>query len=278
MSRSHPPSLLKTLETTWRKEVGVPAGSSVGLAVSGGPDSMALLHACSLLRERLELRLCALTVDHGLRPEASAETQLVVDFARQLDVEVQVLRIEVAPGSNLQARAREARYAALWGALARRFDSGAFLATAHHKQDRAETVLLRMLRGSSLAGLAVLPPRKEGLLRPLIRVGREDIDRYLARHQVPSVRDPSNEDPRFLRVRVRRELLPLLRELGAGVEEHLNELADEAGHLPEPLGLHREQRRQLMQALQYTDREIDVPLSGGLRLVRRRTQKPGSTS
>lgn len=239
---------------------------------------MALLHACSLLRERLSLKLCAITVDHGLRPEAATETRVVSDFAHGLGVEVQVLRLRLGQGSNLQERAREARYAALWEALDGWAGNEAFLATAHHKQDRAETVLLRILRGTSLSGLAVLPAQQDRLLRPLIRVDRADIERYVARHGLPSVHDPSNEDPRFLRVRVRRELLPLLRELGAGVEEHLNALADEAGQLPEPLGLNREQRRQLLQALRNPDREVDLPFSGGMRLVRKRRQKRPSTA
>jgi tRNA(Ile)-lysidine synthase len=148
------------------------------------------------------------------------------------------------------------------------YSAEAFVATAHHKLDRAETVLLRLLRGTSLEGLAVLPPRSNLIIRPLIRATRKDVEVHLERHQVPSRADPSNEDSRFLRVRVRHELLPLLMELGAGAVDHLVELADEAAQLPEPLGLNREQRRQIRRALRDPRIPVNLRLPGGLLFLR----------
>jgi tRNA(Ile)-lysidine synthase len=99
--------------------------------------------------------------------------------------------------------------------------------TAHHADDRAETVLIRLLRGTSLSGLSVLRARKENLLRPMIRARRADVTRHVERHSLPYAEDPSNRDQRFLRVRVRLELVPLLERLSPRIVEHLNELADD---------------------------------------------------
>lgn len=215
-------------------EASLPRGSALLLAVSGGPDSMALLDATARLAPKLELSLVAHGVDHGLRAEAGKELDLAEAHAKQLGVPFGRTLVEVEPGGNLQARAREARYRALAEAASK---AGArVIATAHHQDDRAETVLLRLLRGAGARGLAVLPPRAPleledpvsiELIRPLIRARRADVVAHLERHEVPASHDPSNENPRFLRVRVRRELLPLLEELDPGITSHLEALADE---------------------------------------------------
>src|SRR5690606_13453664 len=117
-----------------------------------------------------------------------------------------------------------ARYAVL-DARARELD--AWLCTAHHADDRAETVLLRLLRGAGPDGLAALPPRAGRRVRPMLRASRADVLRHVQRHALSVAEDPSNRDPRFLRVRVRRELLPLLRELSPNIVGHLNALAEQ---------------------------------------------------
>src|SRR5260221_314250 len=181
---------------------------------------MALLHVLSRCRGVL-----AHGVDHGLRPEASRELDVAEDFARGLGVPFARSVVAIARGGNLHARARDARYASLREAAS--CAEAAFIATAHHADDRAETVLLRLLRGASPAGLAVLPARAGDLIRPFIRARRSDILAHLARHRIPFALDPSNDDTRFLRARVRRELLPLLAELDRGTVHHLTALADE---------------------------------------------------
>jgi tRNA(Ile)-lysidine synthase len=212
--------------------------------------------------------LLAVSIDHGLRPEAQAEVRQVAEFCQQHAVDFTACQLALLPGGNLHARAREARYEALWKSANDKLGPACFLATAHHKDDRAETVLLRLLRGTSLAGLSVLPLRTERLLRPLALARRVDVEMHVARHHIPFVSDPSNADPRYLRSRVRHELLPLLLQLGPGIVDHLTDLADEAQHLPEPLGLSREQRHQLRLALREKQRPVDLRLPGGLRLVR----------
>ncbi len=225
MTRSHPPSLLTLTARTIKDAVLFGKGARVLTAVSGGGDSMALLHVLARLRGRLGHDLVAHGVDHGLRPEAPAELDLAADLARALEVPMSRTRVRLAPGGNLQARARDARYTALRDAA--RSAGADVVATAHHADDRAETVVMRLLRGAGPRGLAVLPPRAGDLVRPFIRARRSDIDAHLARHAISHAFDPSNADPRFLRVRVRGEVFPLLEHLSPSIVTHLCALADQ---------------------------------------------------
>jgi tRNA(Ile)-lysidine synthase len=279
--RSHPPTLLKIAERTIADEHLLRAGDFVLVAVSGGPDSMALLHVLAKLAPRVGARVAGHGVDHGLRAAAGDELALAARFAHELGVPFTTSRVEIGPGANLMARAREARYASLEAELRRwterdQQSKGAALhiATGHHADDRAETVLIRLLRGTGPAGLAVLPPRSEHLTRPLIRARRTDIVAHLERHRIPFAVDPTNRDPRFLRTRVRHELMPLLAELSPRIVEHLCELADAASALGSPEGaavpdvleglrLGRAQRLALARALKNRNRGARVLLPGG---------------
>lgn len=223
MARSHPPSLLTVARRTLREECGPLQGRTIVAAVSGGGDSQALLSALSRLGPELGFALLAHGVDHGLRPEAARELDLAEALAIRLGVPFGRTRLELGRGGNLQARARAARYAALRAAAAAHHG---LIATAHHADDRAETVLLRLLRGAGPRGLAVLPARAHDVVRPLIRVSKGDVQLHLQRHRLEFADDPSNLDAAFLRVRVRRELMPLLRNLSPQIVRHLNALAD----------------------------------------------------
>jgi tRNA(Ile)-lysidine synthase len=203
----------------------VPRGATVLIAVSGGPDSMALLHVLSGLRRSLAFGLFAHGVDHGLRSESAHELDVAESFAHSLDVPFERTRLRIAPGSNLQARARAGRWEALRSAAARAGASR--IATGHHADDRAETIVMRILRGTGYRGLAALPPRDGDRVRPAIRARRLDIESHVTRHRVPHCVDPSNRDPRFLRARVRLEILPALERLNPRAVEHLCALADE---------------------------------------------------
>lgn len=268
--RSHPPSLKRHVERALQKECSLPRQFKLAVAVSGGPDSMALCDVLCRLRDSMDFKLLALSLNHDLRKEAAEEVSLVEKFCRDREIPFATRSLGLAPGSNLQERARDSRYRALWELAIQHFGQDVYLATAHHKDDRAETVLLRILRGTSIEGLDVFKAQQDRLLRPMIRASRDDVERHIARHEIPHVMDPSNQDPRFLRVRVRHELLPLLKELGPGVVSHLEALADDAAGLLEPGGLNREQREQLRTALKNPHLGLDLPLSAGIRLVRER--------
>ena len=181
-----------------------PGGDRIGLAVSGGPDSMAML---LLAHEAIPCAFEVASVDHGLRPEAAEECALVERACAARSIPFEMLRVEVGEG-NLQAEARQARYAALADWASRR--SLAAVATAHHADDQAETLLMRLNRGSGVAGLAGVRPvqRHEDLgltvIRPLLGFRRAHLASVVADEEV--ARDPSNRDPRYDRVRIRQAL------------------------------------------------------------------------
>jgi tRNA(Ile)-lysidine synthase len=225
MPKSHPPTLITLAQRTLSRECGDLEGARILLALSGGPDSQALVHVLARLAPRHGLELFAHGVDHGLRPEAAAELDLAAELCRTLGVPFERTRVRVGIGSNLQARARSARQRAL--AAAKREVGATLVATAHHADDRAETVILRLLRGTGLGGLAVLPARDGDRIRPFIRARRRDIELHVARHRLAFATDPSNRDRRFVRVRVREEVMPLLESLSPNVVFNLNALADE---------------------------------------------------
>ncbi|MFO0555139.1 MAG: tRNA lysidine(34) synthetase TilS [Polyangiaceae bacterium] len=281
---SHAPSLRTLVLRVLRREIQLPRGAHVLAACSGGPDSTAMLHVLATLREEVGFTLTAHGVDHQLRRAADGELDVARSAALSFGVPFDVTRVVVERGSNLQARAREARYTALRAAMAA--CGATFLATAHTADDRAETVLMRLLRGASFGGLAVLPPRSGDLLRPLVRARRSDVLLHLRRNNVVAAHDPSNQDPRFLRVAVRSRVMPVLEELSPRIVETLARLADESGDAtargtiePPLAGLPRKQREQLESALLHgakvarartTDHEeVLVALEGGTPVITR---------
>jgi tRNA(Ile)-lysidine synthase len=274
---SHPPTLLTLAKRALTTEIELPKNARILVATSGGPDSMALLDVLAKLREELDISIVAHGVDHGLRPDASAELDVAEGHAKRLGVVFARTRVRVAPGGNVQARAREARHAAL--AAAKKRARAKFVATAHHAGDRAETVLMRILRGSGASGLAVLPAIDGDLVRPLIRATREDVILHLERHAVPFMQDPSNDDARFLRTRVRREVLPLLAELDPNVVSHLCALADDlAAHREEGAAafrIPRAARLALAALAKANDPAAEVRLPGNL-VVHRASKKSES--
>ena len=182
-------------------------GETVLVAVSGGADSVALLHLLHALAPPWRLTLHVVHVDHGLRPESGADTAFVRDLAARLGVPVEVERVQVGPGS-VEAAARAARYAAL-EAWAERLGA-ARIAVGHTLDDQAETVLMRMLDGAGVRGLAAIPPVRGRIIRPLVEIRREALRAMLTADGIAWVEDPSNRDPKFARNRIRHELLPLL--------------------------------------------------------------------
>jgi hypoxanthine phosphoribosyltransferase len=167
-------------------------GRTVDCAVSGGADSLALL----ALAVAAGCQVTAVHVDHGLRPGSAAEADVVAHAAARLGAQMARLQVAVAPGPNLEARARSARYAVL----------PAGVATGHTMDDQAETVLLNLLRGSGADGLAAMAP---GTRHPLLALRRDETHALCAALGLVPVCDESNQDPAFVRNRIRHELLPL---------------------------------------------------------------------
>ena len=203
------------------------------IAVSGGPDSTALMWLLARWRRarRRGPRLVAVTVDHGLRPGAAQEAQDVARLAQALGIEHRTLAWRGRkPKAGLQEAARQARYRLLGRAAA--LAGAGQVVTAHTRDDQAETVLIRLARGSGIAGLAAmrrispLPLSGAGgteLVRPLLDVPKTRLLATLRRARVPFADDPSNRDPRFTRSRL-RELMPILAAEGL-TPERLVQLA-----------------------------------------------------
>lgn len=254
---SHAPSLL-TIVRRALSPCEIPDGSTVLVACSGGPDSTALLHCLALLRARHGLNVVGHGVDHGLRPEAAAELDVVERLARALDVPFERTKVDVQAGGNLQARARTARYAALRAAAAKH--GANVIATGHTADDRAETVIMRLVRGTGPRGLGVLPARAGDLARPLLRATRADVRLHLDRHRVDAASDPSNENRRFVRVRVRYEVMPVLGSISPRAVQAICALADDvlALDLPEDAtaGRTRQQRAARSPSFSRAERSM----------------------
>jgi tRNA(Ile)-lysidine synthase len=198
------------------------------LAVSGGPDSMALLHGAARLVGTGAVRwhLTVAHLDHGLRADSADDATFVADAAAALDLPAAVRRADVgalarAGGRSIEEAGREARYRFLDDVAS----DGALIATAHTLDDAAETVVLNLVRGSGLAGAAGIPGRRGRVIRPLLGERRATMRTLLDAGGLEYRLDPSNEDPAFLRNRVRAELVPTLEGLRPGAIDRIGRFA-----------------------------------------------------
>ncbi|WP_376696034.1 tRNA lysidine(34) synthetase TilS [Wenzhouxiangella sp. EGI_FJ10305] len=201
----------------------LPGQARVVVAFSGGPDSVCLLHQladCDPGRE-----LVCVHVDHGLDPGSRDRAVKAAQIAASLGVECSIVQIAVERGHGPEAAARDARYRAFEELI----ESGDVLVTAHHADDQAETVLLRLVRGAGPDGLAGIPAvRRFGpgwLARPLLDWERRDIENWLERHELDCIRDPANDCLDFDRNHLRHEVLPALRQRWPGLDAALRRSA-----------------------------------------------------
>jgi len=222
-------SRLATMVEGGADALAIPENAALVLAVSGGPDSMALLHgAARLVADKARhWQLTVAHLDHALRPDSADDAAFVADAAAGLDLPFVTRRVDVAALARAGRRSiedagREARYRFLDEEAA----GDALIATAHTLDDRAETVLLNLLRGSGLAGTRGIPARRGRIVRPLLAVRRQTLRALLDAAGLAYRLDPSNDDPSFLRNRVRAELIPLLESLRPGAVERIGRFAD----------------------------------------------------
>ncbi|MBN1336624.1 MAG: tRNA lysidine(34) synthetase TilS [Deltaproteobacteria bacterium] len=202
-----------------RREGLLPRGAAVVAAVSGGLDSVVLLDVLDALRGPLGFRLSVATFDHGMRPGVSAEdTAFVRRLAAERGLVAHCGRRAVAPRGEEEAR-RE-RLAFLAGIAADR------VALGHHRDDQAETVLLRLIRGTGLEGLVAMEPYRPPFVRPLLAEPRDALAAHAERRGLTWREDASNADPTYERNRIRHQVLPLLESLRTGAGGRLAALAD----------------------------------------------------
>jgi tRNA(Ile)-lysidine synthase len=227
--------LVAAVAQAMRAFPGPARGEALVVGLSGGADSTALLDALAWLAKRQAFRLVAAHLDHGLRPESTEDAAACAALCRGLDVPLRVGRADVRAraardGKGLEAAARLERYAFLREVMGQ--EQAVAIAVAHTRDDQAETVLLRLLRGSAATGLGAMRPRTGDLLRPLLLVSRDEVLYHLANRGLVWREDATNLDLAFARNRVRHELLPLLCAFNPNLTSTLARaaavLADEA--------------------------------------------------
>lgn len=212
--------MLNKLLSLAREYQMIEPGDRVICAVSGGADSVALLFALYLLREKLGVTLEAAHFNHRLRPgEADRDQQFVEALCHQLDIRLHIGSGEVVPGEKgLEAAARDARYRFLEALNGK-------IATAHTADDNAETVLMHLVRGTGLKGLGGISPVRGKLIRPMLTVTRQQVLDFLKEYNLFWVEDSSNETDVFLRNRLRHHVMPLLQKENPRLSENLSAMA-----------------------------------------------------
>jgi len=274
--RAWPPLLHRMAKTIRTKTLFEP-GQHLLVAVSGGPDSVALVSLLHRLRTPWRLTLSAVHGNYGLRgSESDGDQECVEALCRKLDIPLHTMRLNVrnrARGTSLQAAARDARYSAL-RTIAHRCGADR-IAVGHTADDQAETVLLWMLRGAGLSGLSGMPACREGIIvRPLYEIRRREILAYLQSEELSFRRDSSNDKPIYLRNRIRHEIIPALQRVSPASVKALCRLADvcreDDRYLDEQVAAQCAARvDQLPDGKQMVERSFlrDLPLAVQRRLI-----------
>jgi len=245
-------------------------GARVVVAVSGGADSIALLHTLVALRPAWRLSLFIAHLDHALRPDSSDDAEFVRWLGQRLEIDTSIERHDVGARCaqeecSLEDGARRIRHQFLLEVARRR--SAEAIVLAHTADDQAETVLMRLLRGTGLMGLGAIalkrPIEDRWLIRPLLEIWRSEVIAYVRRKGVAFREDPTNRDRRFLRNRIRHELLPLLeRDYNPNVKSVLAHLAEQSrwdyAYLQEAAG------RQWKRTVKVRPRVVEVSMAAFL--------------
>lgn len=203
-------------------------GNSVLVALSGGPDSVALLHMFCRLKGRYGITLSAAHLDHGIRPGSSADREFCKDLCRKLQIKFYSKKTNIPAISSKQKLSseeagRKTRYD-YFEALSEKYGF-TLIATGHTSDDNAETVIFNIARGSGLAGLAGIPPKRGKIIRPLIEMTKKDIVNWLKKNKIAFKIDPSNRSLKYARNRIRHTIIPQLEELNSGAVGNILKLS-----------------------------------------------------
>lgn len=245
------PQQIRETVRRYALEHGLLPPGPIVVAVSGGTDSTALLLLLADLAAELGLVLHVAHFDHRIRRTGAAEAQHVSDLSGSVGATIRIGRAERVPRSEDDAR--RARYAFLRRVAAER--GATSIATGHTRDDQAETVLLHLTRGSGIAGLAAMRPSRDGIVRPLLTIGRAETTEVCHAAGIAPREDPSNRSLRYARNRIRRRVLPELAAVNPQVATALARLADAAAEIVEPL------RREAGKALETATRDGEIDLA-----------------
>lgn len=222
------PQIIQRVVRTIDRYDMLASGESILVGVSGGPDSTALLHILHTVAPCYRLKLAVAHFNHGIRPGAAEDDAVFVQkMAETLNLPFFLGQAPVlTPTGSLEEQARDARYAFFKALMDKHGQTK--IALGHHKDDNAEAVLMNLLRGSGIRGLAGIPPtRNHGVVRPLIRLSRAEILDYLNKNRITYVEDATNKDQAYLRNRIRHHLLPLIQgTYNTNIVDILNRTAD----------------------------------------------------
>jgi tRNA(Ile)-lysidine synthase len=261
-------------------------GERVVVAVSGGPDSLALLSVLREILPAVPLRLTVAHFDHGWRSDSQDDRDFVASMAATWGYDFRTARAaDTTP--HTESAARTARYAFLRQTAAD--TNSTAIALGHTQDDQVETLLLHLLRGSGSRGLGAMRRRDADLARPLLDVSRKEVEAYLTRLHLTPLRDPSNDDPRFTRNRLRQQVLPAIDAFDSAARELLARTADILGEedryldgqiagLPDTLAGDRDAFARLPPALQRRVIRRLIPDAGFLEVEARRRGEPPATS
>jgi tRNA(Ile)-lysidine synthase len=200
----------------------------IGVAVSGGSDSMSLLHFLNENKEKLDIELLAITVDHKMRSKSASEVQFVKDYCKEHKIkfnkfEVDVLSLVEDEKLSVEEAARKARYGVFDALIKKNIVNKICL--AHHMSDQAETVLLNLFRGAGLTGAKGMEIVRDNYIRPMLNTTKLEIENYIKTNKIPFITDESNEDNEFSRNYLRNEIIPLIKARFSGAEKNLANFA-----------------------------------------------------
>lgn len=256
--------MYQTVVTYIQEQNMIKPGGKIVVGVSGGADSVALLHVLQRYCEQNGGEVIAAHLNHGLRPEAVQDEQLVKETCSDWGITCYARRVDVADVAastqkSIEEAGRECRYQ-YFRELACQVGAD-HIATAHHQNDQAESVLLHLLRGSGIRGLQGIKPINGPLIRPLLCVTRQDIECYVQENQLPFCQDLSNNDPAFTRNRIRLQLIPYLQEaFNPRIVEALNRLAVIAQEENAALDEIADRKWPLITKFRSTELEMDINL------------------
>lgn len=270
-------------------------GKSIAIGISGGPDSLALLHYLWRLRDKYKLKLVAIHVDHMFRGEESYQEALFVqDFCKERSIPFEMTQVNVPEyiertGKSSQLAARELRYD-FFTKVMEKYQSG-YLALGHHGDDQIETILMRLTRGGSgkaRAGIPFSRPFSKGLIiRPFLCLTKDELEEYCQRYRLEPRRDPSNEKEVYSRNRFRKHVLPFLKGENPLVHEHFQRFSEELAKDEEYLS--ELTRVEMNKVIKKTEKKVSLDIqsflaipmplqSRGIKLILRYLYKEPPTS